>query len=216
MAKKVAVILSGCGVFDGSEIHEAVSTLLALDFAGASYQCLAPNINQTQVINHATSEKMNETRNALVEAGRIARGKIQDIKTANASEFDCAIYPGGHGAALTLSNFGQKGADMTMNSDVLTFAKAMKAAGKPQGFICIAPAMISAIYGCGIAQTIGNDTETAKTIEQMGGKHVNCPVNEIVVDHEHKVVSTPAYMLAKRISEVYEGVSKLVKEVLAL
>lgn len=216
MIKKAAVILSGCGVFDGSEIHEAISTLLALDLANASYECFAPNINQTQVINHVTGEKMNDTRNVLIEAARIARGKIKDIKKANADDFDCAIYPGGSGAALNLSNFGHKGAEMTMNEDVLAFAEAMKKANKPQGFICISPAMISAIYGKGILQTIGHDEETAEKIEKMGGKHVNCPVTEVVVDHEHKVVSTPAYMLAQRISEVFKGVSQLVDEVLKL
>src|SRR3990167_9599957 len=124
--KKVAVILSGCGVFDGSEIHEAVSTLLALDLAGAHYECFAPNISQTRVVNHLTNETTNETRNVLVEAARIARGKIHDIKKAKIENFDAAIYPGGHGAALNLCNFGTKGADMEINADVFHFAQAMK------------------------------------------------------------------------------------------
>src|SRR3990167_1927187 len=99
---KVAVILSGCGVFDGTEIHESVCTLLALDLAGASYECFAPNVAQTQVINHLTHEIKSETRNALEESARTARGKIRDIVDANGEEFDAAIYPGGHGAALNL------------------------------------------------------------------------------------------------------------------
>ena len=214
--KKVAVILSGCGVFDGSEIHEAVSTLLALDQAGACYQCFAPNVAQTRVVNHLTQETKNETRNALEEAARIARGNIVDIKKANAHDFDAAIYPGGHGAALSLCDFGKKGVDMTVNADVLSFAQAMKKAGKPQGFICIAPAMISTIYGSGIEHTIGNDAATAEKITTMGGRHIACSVTQTVIDKKNKVVSTPAYMLATRIGEVFAGVKQLVEDVLAI
>lgn len=214
--KKVAVILSGCGVFDGSEIHEAVSALLALDLAGAAYHCFAPNVSQTRVVNHLTNETKNETRNALEEAARIARGKIRDIVDANANEFDAAIYPGGHGAALTLCDFGLKGADMKINSDVLHFAQMMKKLRKPQGFICIAPVLISKIYGAGIEHTIGNDLATKEKIEKMGGKHIDCIVTKAVIDQKNKVVSTPAYMLATRISEVYAGVTELVKAVLAM
>jgi|SRR3990167_4396272 len=212
--KKIAVILSGCGVFDGSEIHEAVCTLLAIDLENAEYICFAPNISQTRVVNHLTQQPVNQQRNVLEESARIARGKIQDIKNANAHDFDAAIYPGGHGAALNLSNFGTKNADMSVNADVLTFARAMKNAKKPQGFICIAPTMISAIYGPGILQTIGCDASTTAAIEKMGGKHVECTVLKVVVDKEHCVVSTPAYMLATRISEVFLGVSQLVKDIL--
>lgn len=214
--KKVAVVLSGCGVFDGSEIHEAVSTLLALDQQGAAYQCLAPNITQARVVNHLTQENKSETRNALEEAARIARGNILDIKKANPDDFDAAIYPGGHGAALTLCDFGKKGAEMSVQKDVLHFAQAMKNAKKPQGFICIAPAMISTIYGAGIEHTIGCDVATKQTIEKMGGKHIDCTANKAVIDRAHKVVSTPAYMLAKSIKEVYEGVSELVKAILLM
>lgn len=214
--KKVAVILSGCGVFDGSEIHEAVSTLLALDLAGVEYQCFAPNIPQTQVINHLTRQPKNESRNVLEEAARIARGKIRDMQEANANEFDAAIYPGGFGAASNLCNFVEKNADMEINSDVLAFAQAMKKLEKPQGFICIAPVMISKIYGPGIEHTIGYDDATKLAIEKMGGKHIGCGVTNAVVDHKYKVVSTPAYMLAQGIGEVFAGVRQLVKDVLEM
>ncbi len=214
--KKVAVILSGCGVFDGSEIHEAVCTLLALDLAGAEYQCFAPNIPQTQVINHLTRETKNETRNVLEESARIARGKIRDIKEANTNEFDAAIFPGGFGAASNLCDFTKKNTDMSVNADVLAFAQAMKKAEKPQGFICIAPVMISTIYGPGIEHTIGYDDATKSAIEKMGGKHIGCSVTKAVIDQKHKVVSTPAYMLAQGIGEVFTGVSQLVKDVLEM
>jgi enhancing lycopene biosynthesis protein 2 len=214
--KKVAVILSGCGVFDGSEIHEAVSTLLALDLAGAEYHCFAPNMLQTQVINHLTRQNQNETRNVLEEAARIARGKIRDIKDANPNEFDAAIYPGGFGAAGNLCNFSEKNTGMEINMDVLTFAKMMKQLEKPQGFICIAPVMISKIYGPGVEQTIGYDDTTKSAIEKMGGIHVGCSVTNAVVDQKYKVVTTPAYMLAQSIGETFTGVTRLVKDVLEM
>lgn len=212
--KTVAVVLSGCGVFDGSEIHEAVSTLLALDLAGAQYECFAPNVIQSQVVNHLTQAVKSEPRNALEEAARIARGKIKDIKEASVAELDAAIFPGGMGAALTLSDYASMGADMTINEDVLRFATEMKNAGKPQGFICISPMLIAKIYGKDVELTIGNDATAAENVVKMGGKHVVCTVGQIAVDNNHKVVSTPAYMLANRISEVFTGVSELVKAVL--
>jgi len=214
--KKIAIVLSGCGVFDGSEIHEAVSVMLAIAQAGHQYQCVAPNANQTKVINHLTKQPMNETRNILVEAARIARGDIVDLAKANATDYEAAIYPGGFGAVSNSSNFAEKGADMTVQKDVLAFGKAMAKAGKPQGFICIAPVLISKIYGPGVEQTIGNDKDTAAAIEKMGGKHVTAKVHEAVVDKQHKVVSSPAYMLAQNIEEAYKSAQAVVKAVLAL
>ncbi|GAB4350149.1 MAG: isoprenoid biosynthesis glyoxalase ElbB [Gammaproteobacteria bacterium] len=213
---RVAVVLSGCGVYDGSEIHEAVLTLLALDRAGAEYQCLAPNIEQMHVVNHLTGEVAEgETRNVLVESARIARGNIKDLAKARAEDFDALIFPGGFGAAKNLCDFAVKGAECTVQPDVERFAKAMAQDGKPVGYVCIAPAMVPRIYG-EAKVTIGTDADTAKAIESMGGVHVECPVREFVVDEENKVVSTPAYMLAERISDAAEGIEKLVHEVLRL
>lgn len=213
---KVAVILSGCGVFDGAEIHESVLTLLALDRAGARYSCFAPNIDQMHVVNHLTGEVAEgESRNVLVESARIARGDIKDIAKANSDDFDALILPGGFGAAKNLCDFAVKGAECTVQPDVERFIKAMAEAGKPVGFVCIAPAMVPRIYG-NATVTIGTDADTAAAIESMGGVHVACPVREYVVDEEHKLVSTPAYMLAQNISEAAEGIEKLVHEVLRM
>ena len=213
---KVAVILSGCGVYDGAEIYESVLTLLALEQEGCQYQCFAPNITQAHVINHLTGEVMPETRNVLVEAARIVRGNIHDLSTANAAEFDALILPGGYGAAKNLSDFAFKGAECSVQPEVLAFCKAMVAQNKPLGFICIAPAIIPHVYGEGAKVTIGTDTGTAAAIEQMGGQHVSCPVDDYVIDEAHKVVSTPAYMLAGNIAEAASGISKLVKAVVRL
>ncbi len=213
---KVAVMLSGCGVYDGSEIHEAVLTLLALDRAGVQVQCMAPNVAQHHVVDHVSGEATNETRNVLHEAARIARGNIIDVAQANAKDYDALFFPGGFGAAKNLCDFAFKGADCSVQVDVLRFAQAMAKAGKPLGFICIAPAMIPRIYGAGATLTIGNDAATASAITQMGGLHQNCPVRATVIDRERKIVSTPAYMLAHSIAEAADGIERLVKEVLAM
>lgn len=213
---KVAVILSGCGVFDGAEIHESVLTLWALEQEGAEYQCFAPDIDQAHVINHLTGDEMPEKRNVLVESARIARGNIKSLTEAKADDFDALILPGGFGAAKNLCDFAFKGADCNVNDQVLTFCKAMAEAKKPIGFICIAPAMIPHVYGEGAKATIGTDAETAAAIEKMGGQHVSCPVDEFVIDEERRVVSTPAYMLAGSISEAASGITKLVQQVVAM
>ena len=217
MAKKIAVVLSGCGVFDGSEIYESVITLLQLDRRGAQVTCLAPNIEQLHVINHATGEvAAGETRNVLVEAARLARGEITDLATARAEDYDALIVPGGFGAAKNLSDFAVQGAQMRVNPVLLDFARAVHAQGKPIGLVCIAPVMAAQICGAGAECTIGTDTETAAAIEAGGGVHKACAVDEIHIDRERKLVTTPAYMLAGRISEAAAGIDKLVDTVLEL
>lgn len=211
--KKIAVVLSGCGVYDGSEIHESILVLLRLSQLGIDYQCLAPDIDQMHVINHLTGQEMPETRNVLTEAARIARGNILDIAKANPADYRAAIFPGGFGAAKNLCNFAVKGSDMTLNPDVATFARAIHAAHKPIGLICIAPAMAPLLFGKGTQCTIGTDPDTAAAIEAMGGKHKDCTVYQFVVDEEKNIFSTPAYMLAGNIAEAAEGISRLVEAV---
>ena len=214
--KKMGVVLSGCGVYDGSEIHEAVITLLALAKQGAEVRCFAPDKNQADVINHLTGEPMAETRNVLIEAARIARGEIRPLAQANAAELDALIVPGGFGAAKNLSTFAAEGAACKVDADLKALAQAMHAAGKPLGFICIAPAMLPNIFDFPLRLTIGTDIDTAEVIEEMGGEHVPCPVDDIVVDEENKIVTTPAYMLAQNIAQAAEGIEKLVARVLVL
>ncbi|WP_419712882.1 isoprenoid biosynthesis glyoxalase ElbB [Pseudomonas sp. NFX224] len=216
MSKKVAVILSGCGVYDGAEIYESVITLLRLDQRGAQVQCFAPNIAQLHVINHLTGEEMPESRNVLVESARIARGEIKDIRDADAEDFDALIIPGGFGSAKNLSNFAIEGTGCTVQPDVLALTEAFAEAGKPVGLICISPALAAKIYGPGVTCTIGNDAETAAALNKMGATHKECAVSDIVEDKARKLVSTPAYMLAQTISEAAGGINKLVDRVLEL
>ncbi len=216
MHKKVAVILSGCGVYDGAEIYESVITLLRLDQRGVEVQCFAPNIAQHHVINHLTGEEMPESRNVLVEAARIVRGEIKDIRDASADSFDALIVPGGFGAAKNLSDFAINGAQLTVQPDVLALAQAFAAANKPVGLICIAPSMAAKIFGPGVVCTIGNDADTAAALTGMGAQHEECAVDDIVEDAQYKLVTTPAYMRAQSISEAASGINKLVDRVLEL
>ena len=215
--KKIGVLLSGCGVYDGAEIHEAVITLLALDRNGAEAVCMAPDIAQYHVMNHLTGEATDEKRNVLVESARIARGNIKDIKKVTARDMDGLILPGGVGAVKNLSNFAIKGKDADVNPEVSRLVKEMTVAGKPVGAICISPAVLAKILADKKPEvTIGNDFGTAETIEAMGGTHVACPVDRIHVDHVNKLVTTPAYMLGPGIKDVARGIEKLVDEVLKM
>lgn len=214
--KKVGVVLSGCGVYDGSEIHEAVITLLAIARSGAEAVCFAPDKTQADVINHLTNDATGEGRNVLVEAARITRGAITPLADANANELDALIVPGGFGAAKNLSSFAASGIDCLVDSDLRRLACDLHAQGKPLGFMCIAPAMLPKILAMPVRLTIGTDIDLAEMLEVMGAEHVPCPVDDIVVDEEHKVVTTPAYMLATRIDEAAAGIEKLVARVLDL
>jgi len=217
--KKVAVCLSGCGVFDGAEIHEAVCTLLALDQAGAQPVCCAPDIPQADIINHYANTKESGARNVLAESARIARGAIKNLKEVKAADVDALIFPGGFGAAKNLCTFAMDGANCSVNPEVERLVNEMLAAGKPIGAICIAPAMLARILGRKSLRarlTIGTDKGTAAAINAMGGRHCDCVVTEIVIDEKHKVVTSPAYMLGKGPAEVFEGIGKLVREILRL
>lgn len=217
MGKKIGVLLSGCGVFDGAEIHEAVLTLLFLDRAGASVMCMAPDMDQLHVINHLTQTEMDEKRNVLVESARIARGEIKDIADVRADDIDGLIIPGGFGAAKNLSDFAVNGPEAKVHPEVNRLLGEMADAAKPIGAICIAPATLTRALDDRSPQvTIGNDVGTAAAIETMGGAHVNRSVDGICVDEKNKLVTTPAYMLGPGIKDVAMGIEKLVEKVLSL
>lgn len=217
MAKTIGVLLSGCGVFDGAEIHEAVITLLAIDRAGATARCMAPDVAQLHVVNHMTQQEMAESRNVLVESARIARGDIVDVASVSAGELDALIIPGGFGAAKNLSDFAVKGPDATVLPAVQKIISDMLDAGKPVGAICIAPATLTKAVAHRKPQvTIGSDAGTAAAIGTMGGKHVSCTVDMIHVDEANRIVTTPAYMLGPGIADVAVGIEKLVAKVLEM
>ncbi|MDR9468364.1 isoprenoid biosynthesis glyoxalase ElbB [Marinospirillum sp.] len=223
MQKKIAVILSGCGFQDGAEIYESVLTLLRLDEKNVSYQCLAPDIPQMHVINHATGDETPDSqpqgsasRSVLAESARVARGEIQDLANGNPDDFDAVILPGGFGVAKNLSTFATQGADCEVNQQVQQFVQAFHKAGKPIGLMCIAPALTAKLVAPGALCTIGNDPGIEGALVNMGALHKTCPVNEIVVDNTNKLVTTPAYLLATRLTEAQAGIFKLVDKVLEM
>ncbi|MCW7761730.1 isoprenoid biosynthesis glyoxalase ElbB [Photorhabdus luminescens] len=214
--KSVAVVLSGCGVFDGSEIHESVLTMLSLDRLGVKTSFFAPDVPQLHVINHISGEEMGEERNILQESARISRGKIKPLSQANADEFDALIIPGGFGVAKNLCDFAVKTVDCEINKDLLSLVRVMHKQHKPMGLMCIAPVMLPKLLNKPVKLTVGNDPETVAQVEAMGGTHIVCEVNNVVVDLENKIVTTPAYMLAESISQAEVGIDKLVRKVLEM
>jgi len=218
--KKAAVVLSGCGYLDGAEIQEAVLTLLYLDILGVKIICAAPDIQQYHTINHITSSPMESgNRNVLLESARIARGDIIPLTKLSVKDFDALIFPGGFGVAKNLCTFGLKGPDCEIEQTVKKIILDALRARKPLGLICIAPALAAkAVEGTEfkLKLTIGNDPGTAKAIESLGAKHINCPVDDIVYDEQNKVVSTPAYMLGPSVAAIAKGIEKLVNKVISL
>ncbi|MDL2315239.1 isoprenoid biosynthesis glyoxalase ElbB [Bacteroidales bacterium OttesenSCG-928-C19] len=211
--KKFAIILAGNGVYDGSEIHEAVMTMLAIDKLGAEYIIFAPNKKQHHVINHLTGEEMNESRNVLTEAARIARGNIHDLSEFTPNDFDALVIPGGFGAAKNLSDYAFKGADITVDHDVEDAILGMHKLKRPIGALCIAPVILAkALKNATV--TIGSDEGTAKDIETVGGKHQTAIKNEVVVDKTNLLFTTPCYMLDASINDVAISAENLVKEML--
>jgi len=216
---KVGVLLSGCGFLDGAEIHEAVFTLLVLDQHQAEIVCCAPNTPQATTVDHVAGQPVAETRNVLTEAARIARGRIRDVATVSAGELDALILPGGFGAAKNLCNFAERGGACDVHPAVEKLVGDMLAQRKPVGAICIAPALlgrVAAKRGLKPRLTIGNDAGTAAALRQMGCIHEERGATEIAVDEENKLVTTPAYMLGPGPAAVFEGIRKLVEQVLRM
>jgi enhancing lycopene biosynthesis protein 2 len=219
MSARVGVLLSGCGVQDGSEIHEAVSILIALDRRGATTICMAPSIPQATIVNHLTGKPAQGTRNVLEESARIARGKIRDLASVSVDDLDALIFPGGFGVAKNLSDFATKGAECTVQQDVARLIQQMHGAKKPIGLACIAPVLAAKVLGSAGAQpklTIGSDPHTAAAISAMGAHHHNVGPTEVFIDEENRLVSTPCYMNDVGPWVVFQGAEKLVEEVLRL
>lgn len=218
MGKKIGVVLSGCGVYDGAEIHESVITLLALDRQGVDAVMMAPDVPQMHVVNHLSGEVVEGAeRNVLVESARIARGEIRDLGEIAADELDGLILPGGFGAAKNLCDFAVKGAECSVNPDVARLVRDVHAQGKPVAAVCIAPALLAQVLGDeGPELTIGSDADTANALESMGAKHIACVVKDFVVDKDKKLITTPAYMIGQRISEVAEGIERAVAELVRM
>ena len=216
---KVGVLLSGSGVNDGSEIHESVLTMLFLDRSDTEIVLMAPNIDQMHVINHYTGQEMDEFRNVLVESARIARGNVKDMAEIRGDDLDALIIPGGLGVSKNLSDYAMSGSECSVNPDVYRLVAEMLLAKKPIGAICIAPVLIAKILNeqnLSAKLTIGSDTVAEKDIKNMGSENQNCSTKEIVVDSENKIVTTPAYMEAKSISEFAEGIEKLVNQIISM
>ena len=212
----VLVVLSGCGVMDGSEIHESVITLLHLDRHNAVVTFAAPDIDQMHVVNHLTGQSVTgERRNVLVESARIARGRVADLAAVRGDQFDAFFFPGGYGAAKNLCSFASKADACEVNPEVARVLREAHGAGKPIGLICISPVIGAKVFK-GAKVTIGSDEATAAAIGKMGGQHQRKATTDICIDEGNRIVSTPAYMSARRISEVHEGIGRLVDAVLEM
>ncbi|TVR74627.1 MAG: isoprenoid biosynthesis protein ElbB [Marinilabiliales bacterium] len=213
--KKFAVVLAGCGVYDGSEIHEATMTLYAIVRNGGEYEIFAPDIPQHHVVNHITGEEMDETRNVLVESARIARGSIRKLDEFRADDFDAILFPGGFGVAKNLSGFAFDGPECKVDPGVERVVKEMVSKGKPVGALCIAPAIMARILDKPVL-TIGQDAETAEALEKMGATHKKTGHGETIVDTRYKLVTSPCYMLDANIVQIGEGADAVVKELIRL
>lgn len=215
MGKKIAVILSGCGFKDGSEITEAISSLVTLSELGCAVKVFAPNVD-VPATDHLSGES-HGTRNVLSESARIARGEVEDLKNMRADQFDAVVFPGGYGAALNLCTWGKDGAKSSVLPEVQKAVENFHSQNKPIAAICIAPALIAKILGKhNITVTIGNDKETAAEIEKTGAKHISCQVDDFITDRENKIVTTPAYMYNAKPHEVFTGIRKALKELVEM
>jgi len=211
--KKIAVVLSGCGVYDGTEIHEAVMTMYAIEKNGAVYQCFAPDIEQAHVVNHILGEVVQESRNVLVESARICRGKILPLSDFSAEDYDALVFPGGFGAAKNLSNYAFSSDDFTVIDEVANAIQEMITVQKPVGAMCIAPVLLAAVLSDALV-TVGADEGTALAIEQAGAKHIKTGKGQVTIDQKHRVYTTACYMQDKTLVEIAASTDNLIRTML--
>lgn len=221
--KKIGVLLSGSGVFDGSEIHESVFTLLAVDKRNGEAVCFAPDADQHHVINHLNGDEMNEKRNILTESARIARGKIQDVTKADVKALDALVIPGGFGTAKNHTKWAFEGPDGKIRSDVKKLINDFSAAGKPILGLCMAPTTIAkALEGSDrkVKLTVGTTEENSpydiKAIsggmEKTGAKAEMKTVKEVLVDEDNRIITAPCYMMEASVSQVHENIEAATEE----
>lgn len=211
--KKFAIILSGCGVYDGAEIHEAVMSMYAVTKNGAEYQIFAPDIPQHHVVNHLTGAEMPETRNVLVESARIARGNVKPITKLNPRDFDALLFPGGFGVAKNLCSYAFNGADCTVIPEISILIKEAVSLRKPIGALCISPVLLAKIMG-DVTITVGPNEGDAKNVTAMGANHVATKHGEVIIDEKHRLFTTPCYQLKSTIIQIAEGADNIVKAML--
>ncbi len=225
--KKIAVLLAGCGVYDGSEIHEATFALLAIAQNGAEYQCFAPDNDQYHVINHLNGQETSERRNVLVESARIARGNVKSIDELNAFHFDALVIPGGFGAAKNLNQWAINGPDGDIDTLVQIAIRAFVDSGKPVCGLCMGPTVIAkALQGSGISVslTVGTTTEPSpydiaaisRGMQSLGVKPEMKSKKEITIDSDNRIVSAPCYMMEATIDEVYLNVKQAIDATIVL
>jgi enhancing lycopene biosynthesis protein 2 len=212
---KFAIVLSGCGVYDGAEIHEAVMTMYAVKSNGGTYQVFAPNVMQYHVVNHITGEAMKESRNVLVESARIARGRIKPLVEYRVSDFDALVFPGGFGVAKNLCSYAFDGTEMKIDRVVEKAVRDTHAAGKPIGALCISPVLITKIIGS-VEVTTGSDASAASDITAMGGVHKTSGHGEVVIDKKNRIVTSPCYMLDAEITDIAKGADNTIKALISL
>lgn len=218
--KKIAVILNGAGHRDGSEIHEAVLTLLAIEEAGGRWEALALDRAQSKVFNHIDgAEDLDASpRNMLKESARIARGRIQDLSKASVADYDAVLIPGGSGTASNLCDFAKRGAAMTVLPAIVNFLELAHQKGKPIGALCISPIILARVFGSkSVRLTLGSvNCDAAIAAKEMGAEAFDCSAKDCVVDETLKIVTTPAYMQNASMLEIYAGIRMLIKEVFRL
>ncbi len=213
--KKFAVILSGCGVFDGAEIHEATLSLYSISKNGGSYEIFAPDMEQFHVVNHLTGEEMPEKRNVLIEAARIARGNIKALSELRVNDFDALLFPGGFGAAKNLSDWAFNGPEGKVHDEVQKVIREAVSAGLVLGALCISPVLFAKVLE-DVEITIGADPNDARAVETTGSRHVSTNHGELVIDKKYKLVTTPCYMLDASIAQIGEGAENIVKKMMEM
>lgn len=215
----IGVLLSGNGVYDGAEIQEAVLTLLAIDEMGWNAVCISVDKPQHHVINHLTGEVMDESRNMLVEAARIARGQITPIDSISPADIDALVIPGGFGSAKNFTSWAFDGPESTILPEVKLLLVNLVNVGKPIVALCVSPVVVAkAFEGSSIHPTLslGSASESSpydinsfnEGLRATGAIAQERTIREVLIDPTNRIICAPCYMMDARITEINANIKQ--------
>ena len=196
---RVGVLLCGCGFYDGTDLDEAVLTLLALDRAKVRAECIAPGLLTSETIDHSTGTLVEGAdRSVLAESARIARGRIVPIQEARPGLLSALVIPGGSGVVRTLMRgTTERGSKREADPEAAGLIKAMLARKKPVGAISLAGSLVATAMGLPLVED-----------------PFSTPASAIVVDEDRKIVWTPGHLSSDSLAEIGIGIERMVAEVL--
>ena len=188
-------------MYDGSDVHESVLLLLALEEAGERPVLLAPDIRQGRTVDHLSAGTVEgEDRNVLCESARLGRGIVRALATVRPDELEALVIPGGYGPVVNFSGgFAMPGAARRILPEVEPFLQHFLMERKPLGLIGLGEVPVRTLLG-----------------QEMEPPSPPADPRHLRVDADRRIVHTPGFAAFTRLADVRAGIEAMVAALLRL